>query len=162
MNPGERVAQLYPQALRSSGTSGCHSPYPLLWAPEVKVKVTLRPTSRSVRLGLSQSYVTTNRLVGTDHKENNSSHCCCCIATAVYHCCTFSVNRQRLLLRLYHFDILFVIPFILDDYTWLHNYPVCGREIVRYYYCEIVCNICLLIPVIMNHLLYHKIKSSWR
>jgi hypothetical protein len=43
---------------------------------------------------------------GTDHKENNSSHCC-----------TFSVNRQRLLLRLYHFYILLLISFILDDYT---------------------------------------------
>jgi hypothetical protein len=38
------VAQLYPQALGSSGTSGCHSPYPLLWAPE---GTTLTPASRA-------------------------------------------------------------------------------------------------------------------
>jgi hypothetical protein len=31
ITPGERVAQLYPQA---RVPRGCHSPYPLLWAPE--------------------------------------------------------------------------------------------------------------------------------
>jgi hypothetical protein len=34
MAPGDRVAQLYPRALGSSGTSGRHSLYPLLWAPD--------------------------------------------------------------------------------------------------------------------------------
>jgi hypothetical protein len=39
MTLGDRMAQLYPRALGSSGTSGCHSPYPLLWAPEGKCYV---------------------------------------------------------------------------------------------------------------------------
>jgi hypothetical protein len=109
----------------------CHSPYPLLWTPEGKIlgeshgvfykacDRTAKKTLRQLRWPILAS--------GTDHKENNSSHCCCCIettvyyccccrATTVYHCCTFSVTRQRLLLRLYHFDILLLIPFILDYY----------------------------------------------
>jgi hypothetical protein len=40
MTSGDRVAQLYPRALGSSGTSGgCHSPYPLLWAPEGSISL---------------------------------------------------------------------------------------------------------------------------
>jgi hypothetical protein len=34
MTPGDTVAQLYPRALGSSGTSGVPLPVRLLWAPE--------------------------------------------------------------------------------------------------------------------------------